>query len=190
MIINDIFSSFFVVDVLDIDNTDIINFCYDNIECSGTNTGSLLLDESCFQELLYEAKQRIDKVHDHIGLSQQYEQYIWRYWANLNQTDDIAAPHCHPESFLSCVYYAKAHGESSGRLEFLTPSNQMIPVVQNKMIDTYTKYIAPTWWIDPEPGKLIIFPSWLWHFVNKNTSGQDRISIAIDTKVRIKNDIE
>ena len=186
MIVNEIFSSFFAVDTLDIDNQPIIDFCYSNITKNETNSGSLDLDQECFQSLLLQVKLRVDELHKQIGLSNNFEQYIWRYWANLNVTNDISAPHCHPESFFSCVYYAKAHGQKSGRFEFLTPVNQMLPVVQNKMIDTYTKYTSPTWWIDPEPGKLIIFPSWLWHFVNKNTSGEDRISIAIDTKVKIK----
>jgi len=185
MQIEEIFTSFLVFDNLDLDNTSIKDYCLRHItKGDNTNTGSLDLSADELQPLLSKVINRVNAVHAHIGLSTKWEQYIWRYWANLNCTKDIVAPHCHPESFFSCVYFVTGEGEESGRLEFLTPVNQMLPVVNHKMIDTYNKYLSPTWWVDPEPGKLVIFPSWLWHFVNKNNSNEDRISIAIDTKVR------
>lgn len=184
MILHEIFTPFFLEDTLDIDNTSIVNFCEQNIKPK-TNSGRISFEQPEFKELLNAVQSRIHEVHKHIGLSNDYEQYIWKFWANLNVTDDIAPPHCHPESFLSCVYYAKA-SENSGRLEFLNPVSQMIPVLPVKMIDTYTKYNAHTWFIDPEPGKLLIFPSWLWHYVTKNKSQDNRISIAMDTKVKLK----
>ena len=187
MLIHDIFTSFFVEDNLDIDNDAIVNFCENNIKKDCTNTGHIAFDQQEFQDLLEAVYQRTNAIQEHLGISSNYEQYIWKYWGNMNITYDIGSAHCHPESFLSCVYYAKADNKS-GQLEFINPVTQIQPVVQDKMIDTYTRYVAKTWIVDPIPGKLIIFPSWLWHFVTRNESSCNRISIALDTKIRLKND--
>lgn len=186
MVIDDIFTSFIVSDMLDVDNEHLEKFCLSKISKDNTNSGSLDLLENDLQQLLTEVAGRVNAVCQHVGISNHWELEISRCWANLNCTEDIVPPHCHPESFFSCVYYVSGKGKDSGRLEFISPINQMLPIVRPNMIENYNKYLAATWWVDPEPGKLIIFPSWLWHFVHKNTSGSDRISIAFDTKIRKK----
>jgi uncharacterized protein (TIGR02466 family) len=35
----------------------------------------------------------------------------------------------------------------------------------------------------PQPGRLVIFPSWIQHYVQPNLSDQDRISISFDVQL-------
>ena len=37
----------------------------------------------------------------------------------------------------------------------------------------------------PEKGKLVLFPSWLEHYVEPNLTNEDRISMSFDTQIHV-----
>ena len=40
--------------------------------------------------------------------------------------------------------------------------------------------------LDPKPGLMVIFPSWLYHYVNPFHGAGERISIAFNINLKIK----
>jgi uncharacterized protein (TIGR02466 family) len=56
--------------------------------------------------------------------------------------------------------------------------------LQEETLSTFTEYNASIWSILPEAGKLIIFPAWLEHYVEPNTSTEERISIAFNINIK------
>jgi len=103
-------------------------------------------------------------------------------WANVNRFGDYNKPHTHPESMWSGVYYVQAgtvpdDRPSSGMIEFVDPrvAVEMIAVPGGPFDGRYK--------VRPQDGMLLVFPSWLLHFVNPYLSDDERISIAFNARV-------
>ena len=56
-------------------------------------------------------------------------------------------------------------------------------VMNNKIIGEYNKFTSTDMSVEPAPGKLVIFPSWLVHYVENNLDNTDRISIAFNIEI-------
>lgn len=97
-------------------------------------------------------------------------------WANVLRDGGYNKVHNHPGSAWSAVYYV-ASGEphenlpGNGNLEFMDPRPGNI--YGGKEIVT------------PEPGMLMLFPSWLYHYVNPYHGDGERISVAWNLSVEI-----
>lgn len=103
-------------------------------------------------------------------------------WANVNQFGDYNKPHTHPESMWSGVYYVRtgavpADGSSSGMIEFIDPraAVEMIAIPGGPFTGRFK--------LRPEDGMMLVFPSWLIHFVNPYLGDGERISIAFNALV-------
>jgi uncharacterized protein (TIGR02466 family) len=196
MEVQSIFASFIAVEKLQLDNDKLEKFCLENAFGKEVNSGYVNLDELELQELLEVVSLRINALHDAIGLSSEYKQEIMRLWITCNDGPAITEPHCHPKSFFSAVYYPRTgNKETYARLNFLSPVRELASYVDNDYIDKHNQFLASTWAVNPQEGMLLIFPSWLWHYVDRQhkspeerfMSGSTRISIAFDTKI-IKKD--
>ena len=101
-------------------------------------------------------------------------------WANVNSKYSYHEQHIHPNSFLSGVYYVKVP-KNSGQINFIDPKNSMRslelePDRTKQLTDPLRRQIDVT----PEDGLLLLFPSWLSHEVQQNTTDDERISIAFN----------
>jgi uncharacterized protein (TIGR02466 family) len=181
----DIFSSFLALDVLELDNTELEAFCRGKIANDKTNSGFLDLTAPELTPLLSIITQKINELHLNLGLSPDYVQEISLAWANRNYPNSATQSHSHPESFFSCVYYVTGD-ESNGNIHFVTPITQMLPTVRPPMVRDWNKYWNEFWKVPPHANMLVIFPSWIWHYVDVRNSTTDRISIAFDTKIKLK----
>ena len=88
-------------------------------------------------------------------------------------------PHIHPNALFSGVYYVKCNSDS-GRLKIYDPrpGNQYIMPIRkqgNPGIDFWREAN-----LQPIDGRIIMFPAWLWHSVEDNTSNDIRISISFN----------
>lgn len=86
-------------------------------------------------------------------------------WATICRAGAYHAPHSHPDSAWSGVYYVAAGSESpdhplSGMLEFLDPRAGVEAV--SAPGDPYGEPFR----IAPKAGLLVVFPSWLYHWVH------------------------
>jgi uncharacterized protein (TIGR02466 family) len=95
-------------------------------------------------------------------------------WANhsLPNSGQNHKFHRHSMSLLSGVYYFTA----GAALGFEDP---MTPRVMNQLEVLRFDY-TPFMYIDPAPGKLVIFPSWLYHWTKPHVDNFDRWNIAFN----------
>ena len=100
-------------------------------------------------------------------------------WANINPPGGYNNGHIHPNSLFSGAYYVKAT-PNSGRLQVIDPrpgAQQVMPARKKE------KLPSELWresYYEPVPGRLIVFPSWLWHQVEPNQSNDIRISVSFN----------
>jgi uncharacterized protein (TIGR02466 family) len=90
--------------------------------------------------------------------------------------------HKHVGCTFSGIYYVKTP-KNSGILEFTSPQVELSYVVNDQMIKDYNFFNSKTWKVTPEEGKLLMWPSWLMHYVKPNLSNDTRISIAFNTTI-------
>ena len=99
-------------------------------------------------------------------------------WMNATPSGGFNAPHTHPGAHWSGVYYVSQppveHGES-GKIEFLNPRTDL-PNWRILKSPTFGAKRA----IRPQPGDLIVFPSYLVHWVYPNETDDERVSIAFN----------
>ncbi len=98
-------------------------------------------------------------------------------WAIINWKDAWNQKHHHSNSDLSAAYYVAAH-ENCGDIVFYDP--RPAPVHNHPMSKSPNKLNATVNSIKPEPGMLVLFPSYLEHSVNPNLSDKKRIVISFN----------
>jgi uncharacterized protein (TIGR02466 family) len=103
-------------------------------------------------------------------------------WANVCREGDYHQPHYHPASDWSGVYYVASGSEGvepgpAGRIDLLDPRTA------TGQMDTPGRPFTGTLQFPPEPGLLIVFPSWLMHHVHPHHGSAERISIALNARM-------
>lgn len=99
-------------------------------------------------------------------------------WLNFNPTGSCHTKHYHRNSIISGVFYLVAD-ENTGNINFYN-KYQETSMLQGKP-ETFNKYNYEYVYFTPKVGQLFLFPSWMSHSVDKNTSKIDRISLAFNT---------
>jgi uncharacterized protein (TIGR02466 family) len=106
---------------------------------------------------------------------------IDRAWINLFQPGAQENQHTHDGNLLSCSYYVEAP-EHCGYIVFPDP------IGERRSYREFTQTVGDTLLtrreiaIEPQPGRLIMFESWVPHYVASNRSGKVRISIAMNLR--------
>jgi uncharacterized protein (TIGR02466 family) len=106
-------------------------------------------------------------------------------WATICRAGAYHAPHCHPDSAWSGVYYVDAGTEhidrpTSGMLEFLDPRSGVEAVTAPG--DPYGEPVR----IRPAAGLLVIFPSWLYHWVHPYAGCTPRIAVSFNASLAVR----
>ena len=188
-----LFSSLTLTDQLNdvVDNDAIINYCYNlrkgNDYPGNWSSGRLPLDHldsTPLDKLKAEIIDRALTVKNGMGVKEELDITIKNYWANIyepssNQVLPSTSPHMHSNYFLSVVYYPKAT-VGAGSLTLMAPFTGLEHTLTYMHVGTPGYFNANKWHIEPEPGKLIIFPAWLMHYVEDNNSQEDRLSMAFN----------
>ena len=108
---------------------------------------------------------------------QTQEVKISNMWAIINTKGSLNQKHHHSNSDLSAAYYVSAE-KNCGNIIFYDPRPAKVykhPIAKNPNILNATINS-----ISPEPGMLILFPSYLEHSVNPNLSDHKRIVISFN----------
>ena len=107
------------------------------------------------------------------------EPKLGNMWANINPPGGHNQSHLHPNSLFSGAYYIKTP-PNSGRLQLMDPR----PGVQQCMPPRKKVKLPRELWretyYDPVPGRIIMFPAWMWHKVGINKSNDIRISVSFN----------
>jgi uncharacterized protein (TIGR02466 family) len=103
---------------------------------------------------------------------------VWA-WTTICRNGAYHAPHSHPGSAWSGVYYVDSgtfnpNRPLSGVLEFLDPRVGVEAV--SAPGDPYGEPVR----VRPESGLLVIFPSWLYHWVHPYVGQSPRIAVSFN----------
>lgn len=104
--------------------------------------------------------------------------YAFEGWANVVRNGQYASAHNHPKCQWSGVYYVSSGQPDppqapNGRLELIDPrAGANLMLAGSKLEERHL--------IDPTPGLMVLFPSWLQHFVHPFFGKGERISIAFN----------
>ena len=108
----------------------------------------------------------------------------WRVaaWANVSGRGDAHRPHGHPGAYWSGVYWVDADPSNGGLLEFADPRGilpgMVAPHLRVAVQDCLGAGRGEQ--VVPEPGLIVVFPSWLIHSVTAYGGERPRISIAFN----------
>ena len=186
-----IFSDFIYHATLDVDENNleryVKNIISNNTSRVRSNVGGYqsndleLNDNILF--LFNEIENHLHKTAQNIGFKRKLR--LNNFWLNVNNHKDYNAPHRHPQSLMSGVFYIKVP-ENSGRIKFINPNGALIDSYLSYFHFQVGKDYSPTsllaseWNITPEKNDLILFPPWLEHWVESNNSNEERISISFN----------
>lgn len=99
-------------------------------------------------------------------------------WMNANPPGGYNAPHTHPGAHWSGVYYVSqpvVDEGSSGMIEFMSPRSDL---------PDWRIFQAPAFRLKkklrPEAGEIVLFPSYLLHWVFPNETAEERVTIAFN----------
>lgn len=136
-------------------------------------------DDLKFKDCVKPLVQSIDKTTDDLQNETGFKNLlIQNMWVNYNYKINFNQPHTHAGSHISGVFWIKIP-ENSGDLIFQDPriANQMnVPSVMSET----NLFNATTFWMKPKENRLLLFPSYLYHFVMPNLSDETRISISFN----------
>ena len=114
-----------------------------------------------------------------------YEKFeITNMWANILKPGEMHRPHTHSNNILSGVYYVDTNKDDVANIQFYDPRPQSSIISPD--VTEYTRDNAHIWMIHSIINRMIIFPSWLQHYVPTNISKTNRISIAFNIMLKGK----
>ncbi len=150
---------------------------------NGWQSDTLLWQEDIFKPLLDEALNAAHIIakrlsHKNSKKEKELPQISVRaLWGNINPKGGFNFTHVHPSGWLSGVYYIQLPEENS-EIVFEDPRPARMMDFQRTCLitDEYFTY-------HPKVGELILFPSWLPHFVPPNTSDENRISMSFNIEL-------
>ena len=106
---------------------------------------------------------------------------VERAWINVFPPGAQEAQHSHDGSLLSCSYYVEAP-QNCGDIVFPDPigARRSYREFTQTAADNFLTVRQMTF--EPQPGRLIMFESWIPHAVHCNKSDKTRISIAVNLR--------
>ena len=107
------------------------------------------------------------------------EPILGNMWANISPKEGSNQPHIHPNSLFSGVYYVKSNPQA-GRLKIYDPRAGVQIVMPVRKKGQPPKHLWRDANLDPFPGRIIMFPAWMWHCVEPNESNDIRISVSFN----------
>jgi uncharacterized protein (TIGR02466 family) len=121
----------------------------------------------------------LTKLSSNLLLGKTIKPYISSMWLNVHEQYGFNHVHIHPGAWYSGVYYLNCTNKT-GNISFTDPRPGAENNFYHTSIDCNTTYT-----IKPITGDLILFPSWLPHFVEPNLDVENRVSVAFNVALDI-----
>ena len=140
----------------------------------------------CVQTLKNLVTECIASANGQIGAKADFDALSLKLfaWMNMNPAGGYNAPHTHPGAQWSGVYYVSQPAVdvgNAGMIEFLDPRSDL---------PNWRILKAPAFRLKkklrPMPGDMILFPSYLVHWVYPNESDEERVSIAFNATFKTR----
>jgi uncharacterized protein (TIGR02466 family) len=106
-------------------------------------------------------------------------------WININEEGNYNDIHTHPQCDFSGVFYVKC-SDNSGEINFINERKHVDYTVMETIDKSITSgyNLASGYWIAPEEGMMILFPSSIPHSVGVNNTNETRVSISFNLKIK------
>jgi len=192
MSITYIFKSFITTEMLSsIDNSELIKYAYSlksesngvvKSNVNGWQSDMLIKPNLEINNLVGIINSQLHDLRNELGIKDEFNFRINNLWININSKLSFNRPHIHPESAMSGVYYV-AVPKNSGNIVFNHPSKTQQYHIHPDAVKETNGINSSTWHLTPDAGLLILFPSWLEHYVEPNNSDDERISIAFNAYI-------
>tara|TARA_R100001443_G_scaffold89306_1_gene95795 strand:+ start:53 stop:610 length:558 start_codon:yes stop_codon:yes gene_type:complete len=128
-----------------------------------------------FKDLFNQINLSVKEVEKNLGLEKKL--FLNYYWCNINSLSCFNRPHNHLGAVISGVYYVSTP-KNSGNLIFENyDSNKHITY---KFVKNYNEYNSTKWTILPKENLCVLFPSYLFHYVEPNLNKKERVSISFN----------
>jgi uncharacterized protein (TIGR02466 family) len=135
-----------------------------------------LHQSECFGQLISSIHEAVKKVLEFQKIANT-PFVMTGLWANMNAPGAIHKMHNHPNNFLSGVYYLQTcKGADTINFHDPRPQRDVIKPPVTELTADNTDQVVVT----VNDGTLLVFPSWLSHSVDINSSNQTRISISFN----------
>ena len=144
---------------------------------NGWQSDTFLWREEIFKPLLDETLNASKIIANNLSNKELPQMVVRAMWGNINPKGGFNFTHVHPSGWMSGVYYIQLP-EKNNEIVFQDPrSARMMDFQRSSLVkDEYFSHY-------PKVGELLLFPSWLPHFVSPNTSDQNRISISFNVEL-------
>jgi len=148
--------------------------------CRSTEDNLHTLPE--FANLVFDIGTKIKEVFDDIGLIRD-DEIITCMWANVSTKLNRHNMHLHPNSFFSGVLYLNAPN-NCGNIGFKDPryGSELISfdfeddsIFKNRTIE-----------VEPVTGRMIFFPSWLYHGTRQGDFNDDQTRVSLSFNIMPK----
>ena len=120
-------------------------------------------------------------AYDLLKISRKHKFYITQSWFNINRKGEDHHLHYHANSLISGVFYIAG---DECPIHF---SNSRYCVFGNGFdveIEENNEFNVQDWWVPNTNFKLLLFPSYVLHFVPPNESDTPRISLSLNTFIK------
>lgn len=134
------------------------------------------------QSLIKTANENFLVLHKELGFKDELIPIIDNMWININPPGGMSKLHKHVDNILSGTFYVKCP-KDCGQLVFPNPVANAQYHFHQKHLKEYNQNNSLFCHQVPQPGKMIVFPSYAEHYVEPNLSKEDRISISFNTKL-------
>jgi uncharacterized protein (TIGR02466 family) len=154
-------------------------------ELGSWHSATNLHKKAAYEPLLKEVNTALSGISEELGYAKDHILKVTSMWSIINPPGNGNRAHVHPNSLWSGVYYMQAP-ENAGQIEFIDPRTIMI--MHQPKFETKKKRPRDTWTkvnYKPVPGRMVIFPAWLYHSVDTNMSKEkgragDRMIISFN----------
>jgi uncharacterized protein (TIGR02466 family) len=142
-------------------------------ELGGWHSHNELHKSADFSEITNLIGDATRKIGEDQGYHEKYHFKIGTMWSIINPPGSANRAHVHPGCLMSGVYYIQAP-KDAGNIEFIEPRTAYL--MNQPRFQPNAKRSKENWTkvrFDPVPGRMIIFPSWLYHAVDTNMSTEE-----------------
>lgn len=142
-------------------------------ELGGWHSHNDLHKEESYGDLVSRIGDATARMSDEMGYDPSRKLSIGTMWSIINPPGASNRAHIHPGCLWSGVYYIQAP-EGCGRIEFIEP--RTVHLMNQPRFKPNAKRHRDHWTkvrFLPQPGRMIIFPSWLYHGVDPNLTKEE-----------------
>ncbi|AIX26783.1 2OG-Fe(II) oxygenase [Synechococcus phage ACG-2014i] len=167
------------------DLIDYINQYYDQHKYRGKQRSSRVGWQSKLHKI-----QQLQPVQDYLQDNIHTCQLVWsNAWININHTGAYNISHVHPNCDFTCVYYLT---DECSNLVLEHPHlyeqyNAIKAITDQQLKQQYNIKLVHK--LQPSKGDLLIFPAYLPHRVEPNTSNNTRISLSWGGHLRLQKEL-